>query len=177
MAREKADMDWAPRAAPEQIRLLFESDARGFLDEELLDEVGYRLAARCKDILQVSEALAGRAACRKCSQAIPRLRCNRPDEDDEMLQCPRCGWHVTWGAYFQSISGRKLRGGEVVHVYREFVDRFAQAQTARDKILAIDRLIHEFHTNLGKPTKPVAVTVISGSSQAVKQLIEDLANR
>jgi hypothetical protein len=175
MSDSPTDMDWAPKVAPDLIRLLYENDHRGLFDEELLQEVGYRLLARCKDILEVSEAVLGKVHCRKCNQTIPRLKYDLPGEDEEILLCPQCDWQTTWGDYFHSITGRKLRGGEVVHIYRNFVERIQNAKSAQEKMIAIDYLIHEFHTNLGKPTKPIAVTVISGSSHKVKQLIEDLA--
>lgn len=175
MTHSQPNMDWAPKVAPDQIRLLYENDHRGLFDEELLQEVGYRLVARCKDIIEVSEAILGDVHCRKCNHTIPRLKYDLPGEDGEILYCPQCDWQITWGDYFQSFTGRKLRGGEVLHIYREFVKRFQNAKSPQEKMLAIDYLIHEFHTNLGKPTKPVAVTVISGSSHKVKQLIEDLA--
>jgi hypothetical protein len=168
-------MDWAPKIAPERIRQLYENDRSGMFDAALLQEVGYRLVARCKDIIEVSEALMGKVHCRRCGQVIPRRQYNLPQEDAERIICPQCDWQITWGEYFQSITGRKLRGGEVLHLYRAFVEQFERATTPQEKMLAIDTLIHEFHTNLGLPTKPVAVTVISGSSHTVKQLIEELA--
>lgn len=42
-------------------------------------------------------------------------------------------------------------------------------------MLTIDHLIPEFHTYLGKPTKPVAVTVIGGNSTRIRRLIEEPA--
>ena len=168
-------MDWAPKVPPDQIRRLYEKDAQGLFDEELLREVGYRLLARCKDIIEVSEAISGRVHCRKCQHILPRLKYGLPDEGDEVLQCPHCDWLMTWEDYFQSFTGRQLLGGEVLHIYREFVERFQNAKSSQEKMLAIDHIIHEFHTNLGHPTKPVAVTVIGGSSHKVKQLIEGLA--
>ena len=145
------------------------------MDTELLEEVGYSIFARCKDILEVSDAISGKVHCRQCSQIIPRLRKDFPDEGNETLRCVKCGWQITWEEYFRSFTGRKLRGGEVVHIYRQFVTDWQKAKSCEDKMLAIDRLIHEFHTNLGMPTKPVAVTIIGGSSSLIKQLIEDLA--
>ena len=175
MPSSHPNLDWSPKVPPERIRRLYDNDQRDIFDEDLLREVGYSLVARCKDILEVSEAIAGVVHCRSCGQIIPRINYGLSDEDDEVLRCSRCGWQLTWRDYFQSFTGRQLRGGEVVHIYREFVERFESAQSPQAKMLAIDALIHEFHTNLGKPTKPVAVTVIGGSSARVKQLIEDLA--
>ncbi len=168
-------MNWAPRVPPERIRRLYESEKLGLLDEELLNAVGYSLLARCKDILAVSDAILGKVHCRWCGGIIPRVRFDFPDEDKETLHCGSCDWEITWGEYFRCFSGRKLRGGEVVHVYQQFVDDWKKSKSKPEKMLAIDRLIHEFHTYLGNPTKPVAVTVIGGSSTRVYQLIEDLA--
>ncbi len=168
-------MDWAPRISPEKIRRVYENERKGFVDVELLQEVGYALLSRCKDILEVSDAIQGKVHCRECGSIILRLRLNDPDEANETLRCENCAWEITWDAYFRSFSGRKLRGGEVVRVYQQFVDAWPKATSAQEKMLVIDRLIHEFHTNFGRPTKPVAVTVIGGSSTRIKQMIEELA--
>jgi len=45
-----AEVQWAPRVNPSTIRRLYEIDARGIADEDLIDEVGYALfrpAALC----------------------------------------------------------------------------------------------------------------------------------
>ena len=44
--REK--IRWAPRLAPRLLERLYASDARGFRDEELCDDVGTRLLERCR---------------------------------------------------------------------------------------------------------------------------------
>jgi len=168
-------MNWAPRVRPEKIKHVFKNDLFGFVDLDLLQEVGYSLLARCKDIIEVSSAISGIVKCRSCGRVIHRLRANLPDEEQETILCSYCGWNITWDDYLKSITGRKLRGGEVVHVYQKFIDDWQAASSPQQKMLAIDRLIHGFHTYLGNPTKPVAVTVIAGSSTAIKQLIESLA--
>jgi hypothetical protein len=175
MQSSQLDLHWARRVPPEKIQRLYEGESRGILDEDLLDEAGYALLARCKDILEVSDAVSGRVHCRQCGSILARTCFNGPDEEGEILHCGNCAWEINWGAFFKSFTGRKLRGGEVVRVYQQFIDDWQRAKSTPEKMLAIDRLIHEFHTNLGKPTKPVAVTVIGGSSTRVKQLIEDLA--
>jgi len=38
---KKSKIDWAPRVKPQTLRRLYQTDARGILDEELIDEVGY----------------------------------------------------------------------------------------------------------------------------------------
>ncbi len=171
------EINWAPRISPESVRKVYLSESKGILDEELLEKVGYSLLERCHDIIEVSDGINGKVHCRRCGWIIPRLRLNLPDEASEILQCDKCAWEINWGEYFRSFSGLKLRGGEVVHVYQNFIDDWLKARTSQERMLAIDCLIHEFHTYLGKPTKPLAVTVIGGSSTRIKQLIEDLHSK
>jgi hypothetical protein len=42
------------------MRRLYESDASGLLDEQLLDDVGFGIFARCSDVLKLYEAQNGR---------------------------------------------------------------------------------------------------------------------
>jgi hypothetical protein len=170
-----AETHWAPRVPPWKIQKLYNSDREGMLDTELLQQVGLALLARCQDILEVSDALAGKVHCRRCGTILPRTRLNSPLEDEEVLHCPGCGWEITWRDFFESITVRKLRGGEVVPIYQAFISGWKRAKTAEEKMLTIDHLIHEFHTYLGEATKPVAVTVIAGNSTQTAQLIETLA--
>ena len=59
---------------PAKIRRLYESDAQGMLDQDLLDDVGYSIHVRCRDILEVSEARRGHVKCRSCENVIQRQR-------------------------------------------------------------------------------------------------------
>jgi hypothetical protein len=50
---------WARRVARDKVRRLYESDAQGRLDVELLDDVGYGFYVRCRDMFQVAQARYG----------------------------------------------------------------------------------------------------------------------
>ena len=50
------EIEWARRVPKSKIRRLYESDASGLLDEDLLEEVGSLLLQRCKSILNVADA-------------------------------------------------------------------------------------------------------------------------
>ena len=54
---------WSPRVKQRLVRRLYESDAQGLIDEELLDEVGWGLYSRCKDFIEANAAVNGRAEC------------------------------------------------------------------------------------------------------------------
>jgi len=162
---------WAPRVTQEEIRRLYETDARGIYDEDLIDEVGYGLLARCKSFIEANEARAGRARCPRCSAAVTRA-CRK----EELLRC-NCGWELTWAQYFKTIQHVQLSGAEpVLEQFRIFVSAFPKGRTARDKMLAIDRLIHGFHWyyKTNAPTRPVAVNLIEGRLSDVVAFLDRL---
>ncbi len=60
---------WAKRVSRRDIQRLYESDAQGVLDEELLDQVHFAIHARVSDMFDVREAQqTGRVKCRECGE-------------------------------------------------------------------------------------------------------------
>ncbi len=164
--------EWAPRVTQAKIRRLYELDALGIHDEELLDEIGYALRARCQSFIAACQAAAGQAACPVCGELIAHNRVK-----EEVLHCPACGWELTWGAYFATIQHRQLSGAEpVLALFNEFVARFPAADTPAEKMLAIDTLIHGFHWyyKFG-PTRSVAVNLIEGRLGEVIAFLDQLS--
>ena len=143
---ELGNVRWASRVNPALVRRLYESDARGFVDEELIDKVGYALYARCQSILQATEAHAGRVICPECGALV--IRASTPSDKTAILDCAGCGWRVRWADYFKTFQDKHLVGGGAVAFHAEFVERYRRASSPRDKMLAIDRLIHAFHWEL-----------------------------
>ena len=163
--------EWAPRISQQDIRRLYEDDARGIRDDELLDEVGYGLLARCESFIAAVEAVRGRARCPRCG-AIVEHGARR----DELLQC-QCGWELLWRDYFATIQHKQLSGAEpVIELFRYYVKTFPSRATAKEKMLAIDALIHGFHyfLNTGGPTRPVAVNLIEGRLYEVIGFLDEL---
>jgi len=120
---------WAPRVHQMDIRRLYLLDAQGICDDDLFDEVGYELLARCKSFIAASQAHAGRAPCPICGQAVPH------DGDKQaLLHCDGCGWELTWGKYFATLQHKQLVGAEpVLTLFRDFVARFPRARTPQEK--------------------------------------------
>jgi hypothetical protein len=114
MSHTDAGPRWEPRVAPEKIRRLYEADARGILDQELLDDVAFALYARCDSILTVTEAVRGRAKCPRCAQLCERVRARTGKPREDRLRCETCAWESTWGAYRKSYQDRRLFGGGAV---------------------------------------------------------------
>ena len=171
MENSQTTPTWAPRVTQREIRRLYETDAKGIYDEELIDEVGYGLLARCQSFIDANEARAGKARCPRCSETVAHA-CRR----EEILRC-NCGWQLSWAEYFKTIQHVQLSGAEpVLEQFRIFVSTFPTASTPQEKTLAIDRLIHGFHwfykTNC--PTRPVAVNLIEGRLSDVVAFLDRL---
>jgi hypothetical protein len=171
-----AELRWEPRVPGDRIRRLYETDARGILDEELLDDVAYALYARCESILTVTEALRGRVRCPRCAQLCELVPAPNGAYNDRVLRCAHCQWETTWGVYRQSYRNQRLFGGGAVDAFKAYVERFPPVRSPREKMLLIDRLIHAIHNELAdSPQRPAAVNLIEGNVRTVVELLEGLA--
>lgn len=170
------EIRWARRVRPEVIRRLYTLDAKGIVDEELIDEVGYGLYARCQSIRQATRAHAGKAMCPRCRNDVVRSSDDwRRWTKEEPLVCA-CGWSTTWGAYHKSYQGKQLHGGQAYPMFRGFIDRWPEARTPRDKMLAIDALIHACHGLFkGEMGRPAACNVIEGTARDLLRFLDELA--
>jgi hypothetical protein len=166
---------WSPKVAGQRIRTLYETDARGIVDEELIDDVGYALYARCDDIVEVTTARNGNVKCQGCGTIIQRR-----GGVEEALACAACDWRTVWGEYQRSYNRKGLlagiKGAPTIGIFDAFVKRWPGCRTPRDKIILIDRLIHEFHADaLNNDTRPSACNVIKGNATEVIALLNSLA--
>jgi ribosomal protein L37AE/L43A len=172
MEANRAAVQWAPRVHRDKIHRLYQIDAMGIHDEDLIDDVGYALLARCRSFMAAVEASQGRARCACCGGAIPHGRGR-----EEVLHCRTCRWETTWAAYFRTFQHKQMSGGdEVVTLFREFSQRFPTAKTPQEKMLLIDALIHGFHWSLATgPRRPVAVNLIEGTMHQVVDFLDRLS--
>jgi hypothetical protein len=163
---------WAGRVPQWKVRRLYETDAKGIYDEDLIDDVGYGLLTRCESFITANEARSGALPCPRCSAPVEHTH-----RREEVLRCD-CGWELTWGEYFRTIQHKQLSGAEaVLRLFREYAGRFPKARTAREKMLLIDYLIHGFHSyykGAGNPTRPVAVNLIGGRLGQVMDFLDSL---
>lgn len=178
---EKVRIRWAPRVSRDQVRRLYESDAQGRLNIDLLDEVGYGIYARCQEMFEIRQAINGETRCRGCRQTtLPRKSWVQVDgkwqsSKDEVLTCPACGWSITWGDYYDSYNGNRMIVGAAIGPFSDFMARWPEARTPAHKMQAVDTLIHEFHVNQGIDGRPVGENVISGTREQVIALLNELA--
>src|SRR5438552_1783938 len=87
-----AEVRWAPRVNPHKIRRLYETDARGIVDDELIEEVGFALYSRCQSILIATEAHAGRVQCPRCGRLVPHT-----GDRNAFIACDQCSSRGRWG--------------------------------------------------------------------------------
>lgn len=164
------EVRYARRVRQDKIRRLYALDAKGIIDGELIDDVGYAMLARCESIRIATRAHAGKATCPRC-----RAKVEHNWVKTEPLVCP-CGWATTWGAYLKTYQGRQLHGGNAYPAFRAFIDRWPAARSPRDKMLAIDALIHAVHGEFrGGPGRPAACNLIEGTAKELVRFLDELA--
>ena len=104
MSARSAKIRWSRRVEPYKIRRLYEGDAQGMLDEELLDDVGYGIYVCCQESIALAAAAQGNVECRNCFQAtIVRRLVDGGFDQAEILKCPVCGWDIWCGDYHKSL--------------------------------------------------------------------------
>ena len=93
-------IQWTPRVPKWKLRKLYETDALGIYDQELIDDVGITLYMRCRDILTIQRAQSDRQVrCPRCVRERREVFIERHGGREELLVCPACGWQITWDAY------------------------------------------------------------------------------
>ena len=180
MRNGASDICWAPRVSKRKIRRLYESEAVGLLDEELVDEVGVSLYLRCESILTVGQAQRGEVKCPRCHGSGRRTIIARHSHaKEEILKCPECSWQITWGEYLKTYQGKQLSEGGAGGYLLAFVRAYEGARTPKQKIAAIDRVIHEFHYNTvesrRQPTRAACVNLIEGRLRDVVAFLNELS--
>jgi predicted RNA-binding Zn-ribbon protein involved in translation (DUF1610 family) len=165
---------WASKVSQAKLHLLYERDAQGIVDLDLIEEVGWALWERCDSILIVTAAHHGQVLCPSCETIIER---QNPWSDGETIECANCGWRILWAIYHQSYRGKQLFGANAVDVFATYHKAFLRAQTAREKMLLIDQLVHAFHVSLQHGIgRPAAANLIEGSLKDVIDFLDKLTS-
>lgn len=165
-------IQWAPRVTCQKVLRLYQKDAQGIRDEELIDDVGYGLLARCESIRIVSDAYRGRIECPQCSALVTEDGQGPSRDKQHLFHCRECGWQMLWGEYHKTFQGQQLRGQNFEPELKYFLKHFSKARTPAEKMLLIDRLIHAVHKGTAKPA---AVNLLSGTAGQLAVFLDDLA--
>jgi hypothetical protein len=165
---------WAPRVRREKLRRLYETEARGILDADLLDDIGTTIYCRCRDILIVSDAAEGKVVCPRCAAAIAR---ERADDAEQEIECGSCGWAMRWRDFRRSYQHHELYARGLTDAIGGFMRGWERADQPRDKMTLIDRLIHVWHWESNPERdrgRPAAVNLIEGSRRQVLAFLDEL---
>ena len=163
---------WAPKISPQKIKRLYEQDANGFRDDELVDDVGIGLYARVNSMLMVTSSNLGHPLCIECQTEIPNSW-----QRGFISVCPSCGWAIDIFEYRASYKGQTLNGVGALPELKEFAAKYPSMKTYAEKMRLIDFLIHAFHGNLNdEPSRPTATNVIDGHPGEIANLIFNLAH-
>jgi hypothetical protein len=162
---------WAPRLRTDRVVTLYESNASGVLDPDLVDEVGWRLWERLGDVIRVTN---GKVRCPVC-QAEFQVRV--PGEvPDTVKTCPTCGWRVTARTWHKSWEHQGLNGN--CEEFDHFVRSYPAATTASQRMILIDAAVHALHVSVRDdlPGNFAARNFLEGSRPKIVALLEELAN-
>ena len=176
MAQAEPPVRWAPRVQPGALRRLYQLDAQGILDGDLIDQVGFALYSRCRSIMHVSDAMNGKVHCPRCDTIIQ----HPGPAPADVLGCPACGWETRWEAYYATYRTQELGAGGAADIFEDFMAEWERARTAREKMVLIDQLIHRWHweTQRQRPKfglgRPTGVNLIEGNKQHVLALLDTL---
>jgi hypothetical protein len=164
---------WAPKVRQPKICQLYQRDAAGIVDEELIDDVGMALYERCRSILLVSNA---QVECPRCGRVF---HVGWGHASDDVITCPGvgCSWRTTSDQYHSSWRHRDLIGTRAAADLEAFVEQYPRAASPRGKMLLIDRLIHAFHQGIkaGVGHRSLANNLIEGSHEQVVAFLDRLA--
>ncbi|MCL2203237.1 MAG: hypothetical protein FWB88_04800 [Defluviitaleaceae bacterium] len=161
---------WSPCVSRESIKKLHNLDAKRIYDEELVDEVGYAMYARC--LQGRDETLLnynGKLLCHNCRKV-------HVSPANGIISCS-CGHTYIFREYRKSFQKAKMPSGSATPFFNEFINKWERAKTYQDKMLSIDYVIHECHVNMISNVKRgfAGCNLIQGNKKQVSELILELA--
>lgn len=159
---------WPAMVSRQDLKRLYESDAKGMLDEALLNDIGFTLYTRCVIAREVYDLME--------QWKVKCLHCGNVLDYAELVECP-CGQKYTYREYRKSYRANNMPRGEASGIFDKFTADWEKAKETAAKMRLIDNLIHEFHVSsiAGTKNRPVGVNLIQGTKEQVTALIEELA--
>ena len=162
---------WSPKVKKHKIMKLYEQDAKGIYDDELVEDVGIGFYARVDSMLMVTSSNLGHPLCIECKTEIPNSY-----KKGFISVCPNCGWTIDIFEYRASYKGQTLNGVGALPELKYYIANYPLAKTYAEKMRIIDYLIHTFHGNLNaEPSRATATNVIEGNTGEIANLIFSLA--
>jgi hypothetical protein len=162
---------WSEKVARGKLIKLYQSDAKGLADGDLLEDVGYTFYVRCKQARDTREHLdKGEIICHHCGAA------NKAASYAGLIACP-CGYYYTYREYRRSCNANSMPGGRATEIFNAFADKWPLCKDEKEKMLLIDWLVHECHVSVmtGGQGRSICVNLIEGTIAQIRDMLEMLA--
>jgi len=128
---------WCKRVPQALIARLYNQSADGICNDELVDEVGCALFARCESIISATYGFEKKhLLCLYCGSKVPLV--------DSIFKCS-CGFNTTWDEFRKSYKGKQLYAANALPIFLAYCNNYPKAKTYSEKLICIDTLIHSFH--------------------------------
>jgi hypothetical protein len=167
---------WSPKIRQAKIRQLYLNDARGAVDEALVEDVGLGLLHRCQSIWLVTHR---DVECPRCGATFSLCEPGSWKSLPGTQRCPTpgCGWETTAEAWHESWRHRELLGTAAMDAVETYLHDYPLAKRTEERMLCIDQLIHSFHISLqtGKFNRSFANNLIEGSHDQVVEFLDQLS--
>lgn len=159
---------WSPKLQPKLLQRLYELNATGINDDELIDDVGIRLYLRCESIILITQKSF---MCPECGNKV------KFENNDEIVICKNCDSKYFKSKYHESYRHKDLWQGNAGIYFFEFYKKYPSAKTFNEKLIAIDTLIHSFHIDakFGLPNRTSGNNLIEGSLKQVVEILDKLS--
>jgi hypothetical protein len=174
---------WSKRVPQELIARLYNQSVSGIFDDELADEAGWALFARCESIISATNGFE------KKILICPDLCGSDVALKDNMFECA-CGFSATWEEFKKSYKGKQLHAANALPIFLAYHKDFPRAKTYGEKLICIDVLIHSFHIKMSyyreldnydienenvEVNRPTAANLIEGSLKEVILFLDKLS--
>jgi len=160
---------WSPKVSRQALQRLYKSDAMSLQNEELADEIGYTLYARClqgRDEGKLKDN--GKLKCHHCGEILYAQRA--------LMEC-NCGYQYLFRDYRRAFRANNMPSGAATAIFNAFIEHWPRARNYPAKMRLIDDLVHEFHINLNSGVKGrfVGINLIEDTKKQIEELILGLA--
>ncbi len=162
---------WCKKVSRNDLLRLYQGEAKGLLDEALLDEIGYTFFTRCR---QSKDALPllnqGRILCHHCGAVL------KSSGYASITHC-ECGYCYSYREYRRSFNANNMPAHRAQPIFDAFVEKWPGLTSVKEKMMLIDWLIHKCHVTLmsGEQGRSVCVNFIEGTSAQLRDMLEMLA--
>jgi hypothetical protein len=171
-------ISWSPKIRQSKIWQLYQNDARGIVDEVLVEDVGLGLLERCRSIWLVTHR---EVECPRCGATFSLCETGSWKTLPGLQRCrtPGCGWETTAEEWHESWRHRELLGTAAMDAVETYLHDYPRARRTEERMLCIDQLIHSFHISLqtGKLNRSFANNLIEGSHDQVVEFLDRLSSK